>query len=424
MSHPKITNCNISGNRATYLIDIADAVCIMAYRDEASYIIDFAEDEVAYANLVGKPIFISIETNDIEPEWNTFYEEGEDSMKAVLQDVTFGENDFDGFAFHYYKHFYGSGIGNWPSKGTGEKVMYGDVSGNGRVMAFDAALILQETVGIITLPDPRWPAFTSEVADVSGDTTISAYDAALVLQYCVGLIERFPVEEGGSPKLVSTSRRVHLGSAEDLSDGSFVVPLLIGEMKGVLSGQIELSFDKRLFRGIRAARSDLTEGYLFAAKVSDDRVKLSFAGAESKQGNGRIAEVWFERIGVVSDGIEEIKLRRVQLNEGSIAVALQSAQIASEVPTAYWLSQNYPNPFNSATVITYQLPVATQVELAIYDVAGQKVRTFVSGQRDAGSYSVRWNGVDDAGRSVASGMYLYWLQAGDFVAVRKALLLR
>jgi hypothetical protein len=89
------------------------------------------------------------------------------------------------------------------------------------------------------------------------------------------------------------------------------------------------------------------------------------------------------------------------------------------VPFVYSLNQNYPNPFNPVTVISYQLPVSSEVELSIYNLLGQKVATLVSGKQTLGTYNVNW----DAG-GFASGVYLYRLQAGDYVQTKKLILLR
>ena len=88
------------------------------------------------------------------------------------------------------------------------------------------------------------------------------------------------------------------------------------------------------------------------------------------------------------------------------------------------LGQNYPNPFNGATVIRFDLPQGGPVDLALYNLAGQKVATLVAGYRAAGSYSVHWEGLDAAGRPLASGLYLYRLRAGTQMERRKLSLLR
>ena len=94
------------------------------------------------------------------------------------------------------------------------------------------------------------------------------------------------------------------------------------------------------------------------------------------------------------------------------------------VPQAFSLAQNAPNPFNSNTVIRFALPQPSQVELAIYNLLGQPVAVLAQGPSAAGTFSVRWNGRDQTGRAVTSGVYLYQLRAGEYTEVRKLLLLR
>ncbi len=91
---------------------------------------------------------------------------------------------------------------------------------------------------------------------------------------------------------------------------------------------------------------------------------------------------------------------------------------------SFELFQNYPNPFNPATTISYQLPVSTEVELTIYNLLGQQTRTLVSSKQPAGAYQLEWDGRDNAGSEVASGIYVYRLKTDDFTRSRKMLLLR
>jgi len=88
------------------------------------------------------------------------------------------------------------------------------------------------------------------------------------------------------------------------------------------------------------------------------------------------------------------------------------------------LYQNYPNPFNPNTVISYQLPTGDQVDLIIYDLLGQQIRRLVKEIQPAGYYEIQWNGTDDLGKGVASGIYIYQLKVGNFVDSRKMLLIR
>lgn len=96
-----------------------------------------------------------------------------------------------------------------------------------------------------------------------------------------------------------------------------------------------------------------------------------------------------------------------------------------ETPTAYALRHNTPNPFNPMTVIQYELPAAGDlVRLEIYNIGGQRIRTLVHEVQSAGYQEVVWDGRNDAGDQVASGVYFYRLQAGDFLETKKMMLVK
>jgi photosystem II stability/assembly factor-like uncharacterized protein len=94
------------------------------------------------------------------------------------------------------------------------------------------------------------------------------------------------------------------------------------------------------------------------------------------------------------------------------------------MPQAFKLGQNYPNPFNPETVIRYQLGSPAEVSLRIYNLRGQLVRTLVAANQSAGDHEIHWDGRDEFGNAVASGVFLYRLQAGEQIAVKKLMLLR
>ena len=103
-----------------------------------------------------------------------------------------------------------------------------------------------------------------------------------------------------------------------------------------------------------------------------------------------------------------------------------AASIAAQtLPTAFALTDNFPNPFNPTTTIQYALPQATDVELTIYNIVGQPVRTLVAEYQSAGHYAVEWDATNDSGHRLSSGMYFYRLQKGEaFHAVKQMLLLK
>jgi steroid delta-isomerase-like uncharacterized protein len=136
--------------------------------------------------------------------------------------------------------------------------------------------------------------------------------------------------------------------------------------------------------------------------------------------NGKIVEAWwaYDALGLMQQ----------------LTTAVEEKSEATAVPTGYALSQNYPNPFNPVTMINYQLPVTSEVDLSVYNILGQRVATLVAEKQHAGSYKVEW----DASK-LASGVYLYQLEVQDpstgspkgsgqagqgFVQTRKMLLLQ
>lgn len=96
----------------------------------------------------------------------------------------------------------------------------------------------------------------------------------------------------------------------------------------------------------------------------------------------------------------------------------------NSVPKEYQLSYNQPNPFNPTTEIRFGLPRNSHVALKIYNVVGQEVITLIDRDLSAGTYQVRWNGLDNSGRTVSSGVYFYRIRAGDYVQTRQMLLLK
>ena len=91
----------------------------------------------------------------------------------------------------------------------------------------------------------------------------------------------------------------------------------------------------------------------------------------------------------------------------------------TQIPTEYSLSQNYPNPFNPTTNLRFGLPTAIRVQLSVFNALGQEIARLVDGELDAGYHEIAF----DAGR-FSSGVYFYRLQAGEYVQVRKLILVR
>lgn len=129
-------------------------------------------------------------------------------------------------------------------------------------------------------------------------------------------------------------------------------------------------------------------------------------------------------IQVSDDSSLDIELAEVELADGNGGI-IETEKIGSGViPEQFELFQNYPNPFNPTTEIKFNLNVPTHVELTVYNILGQEVIRLADGEFPAGQHSVTWNSADRFGQTVASGIYLYRIKAGESVASRKMVLLK
>ena len=105
-------------------------------------------------------------------------------------------------------------------------------------------------------------------------------------------------------------------------------------------------------------------------------------------------------------------------------VMSKSKEILDNIPDQYSLSQNYPNPFNPITKMDYELPKRSRVIISIYNVLGQEVKTLLNEEQNYGSHSILWNGVDQSGKAMSTGVYFARMTTDSFSQTKKMLLLK
>jgi hypothetical protein len=135
-----------------------------------------------------------------------------------------------------------------------------------------------------------------------------------------------------------------------------------------------------------------------------------------------VGQLYFDLVDETGHSICKIKAK-----DEDIAIPIRAGSatdVGDSKPTHYELKGNYPNPFNPETVIKFSLPQETPVTLRVYNILGQVVRTVVDDVLPAGNHHVRWDGKSEQGHDVASGVYFYRIQAGDFESTQKMTLLR
>jgi len=112
-------------------------------------------------------------------------------------------------------------------------------------------------------------------------------------------------------------------------------------------------------------------------------------------------------------------------NPGDASSKPSTTDVANfEIPIEYKLLNNYPNPFNPATTIAFEIPQSENVTLKIYSMDGQLVKTLADGNYPAGKFQKVWNGKNEAGNNVSSGIYLYRLTAGNFNSSARMILMK
>jgi len=119
--------------------------------------------------------------------------------------------------------------------------------------------------------------------------------------------------------------------------------------------------------------------------------------------------------------LEEITLDGESDVMPPVRISVTSDVRSSQQPGQFNLTQNYPNPFNPTTRISYVLAQGSNVRLEVYDLRGAVIRTLVNQSQSSGAYTVQWDGTNQLGETVGSGLYLYKLTAGDFSKTRKML---
>ncbi len=286
----------------------------------------------------------------------------------------------------------------------------GDVAGNGGADPASASLVLQYSVGAITLTQQQLYA-----ADVDGNGQVNAYDAANILY----AYAHHDTTISGNVLMKSSARgSVVFGKLVGQSNSSTVVlPISLSNSANVYSAYVELNIDNN-YANIENVAGSLPQGWVMSHNYSNGVLKIAMAGT-TPLSDGNIAEISLN----LKDKETHFTVTGTAELNANYSTELGNLTV-KQIPNQFELSQNYPNPFNPTTTIKYQLAQNSKVTLEIYDMLGQRIKTLVNDVQDAGYYSVSWDGSNNFGQQVSSGIYIYRLQAGSFVKTLKMNLLK
>jgi hypothetical protein len=342
-----------------------------------------------------------------------------------------------------------SGGGGWVYV-TEPEFVRGDANGDGVIDLGDVILVLNFLFKSGPAPCPM------QAGDANSDGTVDLGDAVYLLNY---LFKGGPAPcSGGKEEVVVLAEMARLkadqGHAEVwLSSGSGFAHQDVGfaakfspqgsaqcheisvlakfdrEVAGV---QLEIEFDPDQVTLLDPSLTPFSDGLQLFAGVDHGLLKM---GMVDLTGENLLpaGEASLVVLRAMARELSSIKIRKVLLIDRH-SVALKS-EIPEELslslvketdsrPESFSLSQNYPNPFNPQTSINYSLPEDGHVKFVVYNITGQKVITLVDERQSAGRKTVRWDGKDEKGNPLASGVYFYRLEADKFIEVKKMSLVK
>jgi hypothetical protein len=286
----------------------------------------------------------------------------------------------------------------------------GDVNCDGDVKSNDAFLALRMAVGLIPEPTEQ----QKEAADINNDEQVKSNDAFLILRKAVGL--------AAAPALVDSSPaiplKVRLNKTQGV-DGNVHASLMVDNPQAIGSADIKIAYDATALvaTGVDAAGQD---AFLAANTDTPGVVQLATANLNAFD-QEVLATIHFKTI---QHDQATVELREIEF------FGLDSFPIeAAIIPDRNLLGQNFPNPFNPETWIPYQLKDESQVTVQIYDVSGRLVRTINLGHKSPGIYVTReqaayWDGCNNVGERMASGLYFYTLKTQSYTQTKRMLLVK
>jgi hypothetical protein len=326
------------------------------------------------------------------------------------------------------------------------------------ITLFDATKAAQASAGLIVLTPNQTIA-----ANVSTDGVITMFDASLIAQYTVHIISEFPRAQmlgsdwyaaGNSWSPLNTNvtynpygilygdpsgNWTQTGlAATPIVDNSIIgdytvdddivtVPIMVNDIASeVLFVQFEVNYNPDLLEFQDASYTALTQNWLGGDNkplIQENPVGHIYIGAYNTTAltaTGAVFNLTFKKLSNNYGATLEITnfLTRESDSPGKASAIIGG-------PTTYALHQNYPNPFNPETTIRYQLKNPGHVSLIIYNSLGQKIRTLVDEVKPyAGTYSAVWDGKDYRNREMSTGIYFYQIKTGDFTDTKKMIMMK
>ena len=337
------------------------------------------------------------------------------------------------------------------------------------ITPYDAALVLRSTVGTTTLTP-----YQKIAGDVSGNNDVSALDASYILRRYVGLINNFPCGsewafvpedfsitnsnwfnapgsrtysqlnsdhinqdflgiligdvsgnwDNSSENNANSHVELGIGKIQKKKTGEWLIPLEISYSDVAYSCSFKLNINNHnLIFASTHFDSPTLKDVIYAVSPCMNGVILALASAETLNDAVTI-NLLFKEKNLVNISSLDFDFDDVIVDDQNSLVTVVRDESKIQIPENWSLSQNHPNPFNNTTSISYEVPKSTNVTIEIFNLLGQRIKTLMNEIKEPGKYLIHWNGIDENGKSVGSGIYLYKMRSENFNAINKMVLVR
>lgn len=300
--------------------------------------------------------------------------------------------------------------------------LFGDVDGNNLINIDDLMSMLDAVDGGSTLSTTGILAANVDASGIYDGFDPKLADVLQVLLLQLGSISNLPVLDANSanapPHTLPSPKTIPQRKREvALHRQGNMVSVWVDEREGLYTGELK----------IVSARGQVTlaaemENYVQHSSADEEGLRISLVGPGAVRGAGEILRLH------LAENIDDVELANVHFNGDKTSAIVAETVV---LPTAFAMASNYPNPFNPETTIRFEVPHESTVRLEVFDIIGQRIAVLADGPHRAGFYRALWQGRDDKGRSVGSGVYFYRLQAeplnaseNRFVETRRMLLLK
>ena len=306
--------------------------------------------------------------------------------------------------------------------------LYGDLSNNQEVSSFDGSLVLR--IAARKNIAPHFTSFPRDslAADVSGNKKVSSFDASLIFRYTVGLIDKFPAQEKSVlPKTKSIWQEPFIVryELEKLNKDTNRLIVFGFELPHFYSLDVTLKFPANAFEPISVKPSTALKPMYGEWTYFNEELFIAFAATEKIACTDTLFSIDFQSIGEQTDNdLDELFRLQLLLDEGEVPISIERKSL---LPDRFFISQNYPNPFNNSTIFKVWLPKISgkelnKLQIEIFNILGQKVKTVINQKTKPGYYSFPWSGDTDNNVPLTSGLYLLRVKYAQYYHVNKMIL--